>query len=65
MQVYKLNNGIRVASEKLPYLKSISVGIWVGAGCFTEEEKNNGISHFIEHMLFKGTKKRSAAEIAG
>ena len=65
MQVYKLNNGIRVASEKLPYLKSISVGIWVGAGCFAEDEKNNGISHFIEHMLFKGTKKRSAAEIAG
>lgn len=65
MEIYKLSNGIRVAYEKLPYLRSISVGIWVGAGCFAETDKNNGISHFIEHMLFKGTKKRTAAEIAG
>lgn len=65
MQIYKLSNGVRVASERLPYMKSISVGIWVGAGCFAENEKNNGISHFIEHMLFKGTFKRTAAEIAG
>lgn len=65
MEIYKLSNGIPVASEKLPYLRSISVGIWVGAGCFAEDGKNNGISHFIEHMLFKGTKNRTAAEIAG
>ncbi len=64
MKVYTLTNGIRVATEQLTYLRSISVGIWVGAGCFAENEKNNGISHFIEHMLFKGTKTRSAMEIA-
>ncbi len=65
MNICKLSNGIRVATENIPYLRSISVGIWVGAGCFAEDTKNNGISHFIEHMLFKGTEKRSAMEIAG
>lgn len=64
MEIFTLSNGVRVAMENLPYLRSISVGIWVGAGCFAEDEKNNGISHFIEHMLFKGTKNRSAMEIA-
>ncbi len=65
MKITKLSNGIRVATENIPYLRSISVGIWVGAGCFAEDAANNGISHFIEHMLFKGTKNRSAMEIAG
>ena len=65
MKIRELSNGVRVAMEPLPYLRSFSIGIWVGAGCFAESESNNGISHFIEHMLFKGTKKRSAREIAG
>ncbi len=65
MKIRELSNGIRVALEPLPYFRSFSIGIWVGAGCFAENEKNNGISHFIEHMLFKGTQKRSAREIAG
>ncbi len=64
MRIFTLSNGVRVAMENLPYLRSVSVGIWVGAGCYAEDEKNNGISHFIEHMLFKGTEKRSAMEIA-
>lgn len=64
MEIFTLSNGIRVAMENLAYLRSVSVGIWVQAGCFKEDEKNNGISHFIEHMLFKGTKNRSAMEIA-
>jgi len=64
MEIYTLNNGIRVALEEIPYLQSISVGFWVGAGCFAENAGNNGISHFIEHMLFKGTQKRSSMEIA-
>ncbi len=64
MKIFTLSNGVRVAMEELPYLRSISVGVWVGAGCYAETEKNNGISHFIEHMLFKGTQKRSAREIA-
>ncbi len=65
MEISKLSNGVRVAMEQLPHLRSVSVGIWVGAGCFAEDENNNGISHFIEHMLFKGTKKRTAKDIAG
>lgn len=65
MEVFRLTNGIRVAMEELQHLRSVSVGIWVGAGCFAEDESNNGISHFIEHMLFKGTKNRSAKDIAG
>ena len=64
MLVYKLNNGIRVAMENLPHLRSVSIGFWVGAGCFAENESNSGISHFIEHMLFKGTNKRTSMEIA-
>lgn len=62
--IIKLKNGLRVIYEKIPYVKSVSVGVWVGAGSRLENEHNNGISHFIEHMLFKGTEKRSAAQIA-
>ena len=64
MNVFTLSNGVRVSMEKLEHLRSISVGFWVGAGCYAEDETNNGISHFIEHMLFKGTLSRSAKEIA-
>lgn len=60
----KLNNGIRVVYENIPYVRSVSVGIWVGTGSRNEDAINNGISHFIEHMMFKGTKNRSAKEIA-
>lgn len=59
-----LDNGVRVVSEKIPYVRSVSLGIWVKTGSRNENRRNNGISHFIEHMLFKGTDKRSAAEIA-
>jgi len=59
-----LENGVRIICEKIPYMRSVSVGIWVGAGSRNEKKEINGISHFIEHMLFKGTKKRSAKEIA-
>lgn len=59
-----LNNGIRIVTEKIPYVKSVAVGIWVGAGSRFETEENSGISHFIEHLLFKGTEKRSAKDIA-
>lgn len=64
MKIYTLSNKMRVVCENQPYYNSISVGFWVKAGCFAENEKTNGISHFIEHMLFKGTKKRSSREIA-
>ena len=59
-----LQNGIRVVAEKIDYLKSISIGVWVGNGSRHESSKENGISHFIEHMLFKGTNRREAVEIA-
>lgn len=61
---YTLDNGIRVVTEEIPYVNSISIGVWVKSGSRYENEKNNGVSHFIEHMLFKGTKKRSAKQIA-
>jgi predicted Zn-dependent peptidase len=59
-----LNNGVRIVSEKIPYVRSVSFGIWVGTGSRNETSTNNGISHFIEHMLFKGTNRRNAKEIA-
>ena len=59
-----LPNGVRVVSEAIPYVKSVTLGIWVGTGSRSEEERNHGISHFIEHMVFKGTFNRSAKEIA-
>jgi predicted Zn-dependent peptidase len=59
-----LNNGIRIVTEPLPYLYSVSVGIWVDNGSRDENPDENGTSHFIEHMIFKGTRNRSALEIA-
>ena len=58
------DNGVRIVYEEIPYLRSVSVGIWVAAGSRYENEFNNGISHFIEHMMFKGTANRTAKEIA-
>jgi predicted Zn-dependent peptidase len=59
-----LENGIQVITEEIPSVHSISVGIWIPAGSRDENWEENGISHFIEHMLFKGTKRRSARQIA-
>jgi predicted Zn-dependent peptidase len=59
-----LDNGLRIVCEEIPYVRSVSVGIWIGTGSRNEDKSNNGISHFIEHMLFKGTKNRDAREIA-
>lgn len=60
----KLSNGLRVVMEKIDYVNSISVGLWVKNGSRNENKQNNGISHFIEHMLFKGTDNRNSKEIA-
>ena len=62
--VTKLSNGTTIVSEFLPYVKSFSLGFWFNVGTRDENIKNNGISHFIEHMLFKGTKNRSARKIS-
>ncbi len=59
-----LDNGIRVISEHIPHLHSASIGVWVATGSRHEGESERGISHFIEHMLFKGTERRTAREIA-
>ena len=59
-----LDNGIRVITEEIPYLKSVSIGVWVTTGSRDEQPHENGISHFIEHLLFKGTERRTAFDIA-
>ena len=59
-----LDNGIRVVTEEIPFVKSVSVGIWVEVGSRDETNHEAGLSHFIEHMLFKGTTRRSAQQIA-
>ncbi|MCJ7497052.1 MAG: insulinase family protein [candidate division Zixibacteria bacterium] len=59
-----LDNKLRVISEKIDSVSSITLGVWIDVGSRDEEQNENGISHFIEHMLFKGTKKRSTKEIA-
>ncbi len=59
-----LDNGIRVISEKVNSVRSISIGIWVDVGSRDEAPPESGVSHFLEHMVFKGTRKRTAKEIA-
>ncbi|NSL51134.1 M16 family metallopeptidase [Calidifontibacillus erzurumensis] len=61
---YTCQNGARVVLEKIPTVRSVAIGIWIGAGSRYETKENNGISHFLEHMFFKGTTTRTAKEIA-
>jgi predicted Zn-dependent peptidase len=61
----RLPNGIRVVTEAMPHVRSVAVGIWVETGSRVEPEARGGISHLIEHLVFKGTATRSAEEIAG
>ncbi len=59
-----LPNGLRVVGERLPYLRSVSIGAWMHVGSMMEEPRESGLSHFLEHMVFKGTTKRTARQIA-
>lgn len=59
-----LTNGVRILSKKIPYVRSVSMGVWVNVGARDESDAESGLSHFIEHMIFKGTKKRTAFQIA-
>ncbi len=59
-----LPNGIKVITETMTHVRSVSVGVWIGTGSRRETPEQNGVSHFIEHMLFKGTATRSAEDIA-
>jgi predicted Zn-dependent peptidase len=57
-------NGLRIVLEEIPTVRSVAIGIWIATGSRNEVQDNNGISHFLEHMFFKGTKTKSAREIA-
>jgi predicted Zn-dependent peptidase len=57
-------NGVRIVLEHIPTVRSVAIGVWIGTGSRNENSETNGISHFLEHMFFKGTKTRSAKEIA-
>lgn len=59
-----LHNGVRVVTEHIPHAHSVSIGIWVANGSRHESPPLNGVAHFIEHLLFKGTEQRSALDIA-
>lgn len=59
-----LDNGIRVVTEQLPYVRSVSLGVWADVGSRDESADRNGLTHFLEHMVFKGTRNRNVREIA-
>ncbi|MFH1009610.1 MAG: insulinase family protein, partial [bacterium] len=60
----ELPSGLRIVTERVPGVRSVALGIWVTVGSRHEAEETGGISHFIEHMAFKGTRTRSALDIA-
>ena len=64
VQTHTLSNGMRIVTEAMPGMHSASIGVWVLVGGRHERLDQNGIAHFLEHMAFKGTKTRSALQIA-
>jgi predicted Zn-dependent peptidase len=64
IEMTTLSNGVRVITEAMSHVRSVSVGVWIATGSRRETPRQTGISHFIEHMLFKGTASRSAEDIA-
>jgi predicted Zn-dependent peptidase len=62
-QVTTFENGVRLATVEMPHMRSVSAGWWVGVGGRHERERESGISHFVEHLLFKGTKRRNPRQI--
>ena len=64
VKTFYLSNGLKVAMEYMPQYRSVSMGVWVKAGSVNENKQTNGMAHVIEHMLFKGTEKRTARELA-
>ncbi|WP_421881603.1 M16 family metallopeptidase [Pacificispira sp.] len=64
VRIDTLSNGLRVATDSMPGTRTASVGVWVGTGTRAEPSEINGVAHFLEHMAFKGTKSRSARDIA-
>ena len=64
VSVSTLDNGLRVVTDPVDSVESVSIGVWVGTGTRSESAANNGVAHFLEHMAFKGTERRSALQIA-
>ncbi|MDC3414092.1 insulinase family protein [Aquibacillus sp. 3ASR75-11] len=64
LHTHTCKNGLRIVLEDMPAVRSVTIGIWVYTGSRSESDFNNGVSHFLEHMFFKGTEKRSAKDIA-
>ena len=64
VQLSQLDNGLRVVTQQMPHLHSVSLGVWVGVGARDESAREHGICHLLEHMAFKGTATRSARQIA-
>src|SRR5512143_258689 len=64
VEVTRLTSGLSVVTDRMPHLESASLGVWIGGGSRDEQADENGISHLLEHMAFKGTTRRSARQIA-
>ncbi len=64
VELHTLSNGFRIVTERMPGLQSAAIGVWVLTGARNERPEQNGIAHFLEHMAFKGTERRSALDIA-
>ena len=64
IQVTTLDNGLRVATDFMPHVETVSLGVWIGVGTRNERQEVNGVAHLLEHMVFKGTARRDARQIA-
>ena len=64
VELTRLASGLSVVTDRMPHLESASLGIWIGSGSRDEAPDEHGISHLLEHMAFKGTKRRNARQIA-
>ena len=60
----RLSNGLTIVTETMPHLESVALGVWIKAGSRNETDQEHGIAHLLEHMAFKGTRRRSARQIA-
>ncbi|MGH6665585.1 MAG: M16 family metallopeptidase, partial [Pseudolabrys sp.] len=64
VELTRLPSGLSVVTDAMPHLESASLGVWIGAGSRYENADEHGISHLLEHMAFKGTKRRTARQIS-
>jgi predicted Zn-dependent peptidase len=63
VEVTRLPSGLSVVTDRMPHLETASLGVWIGSGSRNEQPDEHGISHLLEHMAFKGTKRRNARQI--